>query len=73
MCELENLIERAVILTNGSVLQVPLPDAALPTAGVAESASAAPADSGERELIIKILRETRGIIAGPSVPRPGFD
>jgi formate hydrogenlyase transcriptional activator len=63
--ELENLIERSVILTNGNALQVPLPE--LKTSLIA--ASPLPAEKyedAERERIIKILRETRGVLAGPN-------
>ena len=73
--ELENVIERAVILSNGATLQVPAsafqggPPIPRPAAAAAAGASAAPAESayreGEREMILKALRETKGIIAGP--------
>ncbi len=65
--ELENLVERAVILTTGGALQVPLPDVrSAGTFGV--SASAPPGSNGdaEREDIIKVLRDTRGVLAGPN-------
>jgi len=64
--ELENLIERSVILTNGSVLQVPLSELeGLRTNGDSFNAGAT-LESTEREHIIKILRETRGVLAGPN-------
>jgi PAS domain S-box-containing protein len=63
--ELENFIERAVILTRGPILQVPL--AELET--VDAVADLAPEDStletNEREHIVRVLRETGGVIAGP--------
>ena len=65
--ELQNVIERAVILSSGSVLQVPL--GALPT--TRRQAAAAPAtddtsyQSGERAMILKALKEANGVIAGP--------
>jgi formate hydrogenlyase transcriptional activator len=66
--ELENLIERSVILTTGPALQVPLSDmkiaATVPVAAVA--AVSTTLESSDRELIIKVLRETRGILAGPN-------
>ncbi|HEV8392633.1 MAG TPA: sigma 54-interacting transcriptional regulator [Vicinamibacterales bacterium] len=74
--ELENVIERAVILSSGASLQVPasafqggapLPRPAPAGAG-APAATAAPESAyheGEREMILKALRDTRGIIAGP--------
>ncbi len=61
--ELQNVIERSVILSARGVLQVALPQAA----------SLAPAipgrqrlpESGERERILKALRESHGKVAGP--------
>jgi formate hydrogenlyase transcriptional activator len=64
--ELENLVERSVILTNGTVLQVPL--AVLQQAPGNGRAHPAPTtlEGTERELIVKILRETGGVLAGPN-------
>jgi formate hydrogenlyase transcriptional activator len=64
--ELENLIERAVILTTGSALQVPMPEIKSPAVGTVRPAPATNPDGPERELIIKVLRETRGVLAGPN-------
>jgi formate hydrogenlyase transcriptional activator len=69
--ELENVIERAVILSPGSTLQVPASafQSAVPGEPVRSGAVAAQAESpyheGERDMILKALRETRGVIAGP--------
>ena len=63
--ELENLIERAVILTTGSALQVPLPETKTSTVNV-DSAPSTISDDGERESIVKMLRETGGVLGGPS-------
>lgn len=62
--ELENVIERAVLLTRGNVLQLslpelmvaenPLPAAELPQEG-----------EDEYQLIVRILKETNGVVAGP--------
>ena len=61
--ELENFIERAVILTTGPALRAPLAELEMP-----EDASASPADSAletaEREHILRVLRETGGVIGG---------
>jgi formate hydrogenlyase transcriptional activator len=72
--ELENFIERAVILSRGSVLSVPVSELQAPAPLVA-AASAAASVSGqtqvrtfeesEREHILKILRATKGILSGP--------
>jgi formate hydrogenlyase transcriptional activator len=60
--ELENFIERSVILTQGLALHVPLAELQSP-----ETDGVAPATlrETERDHIIKILRETRGTLAGP--------
>jgi formate hydrogenlyase transcriptional activator len=63
--ELENLIERAVILSTGTALQVPLPDLKLSSMNSALQPTPA-ADETDRNRIIKILRETRGVLAGPN-------
>jgi len=62
--ELENLIERSVILSSGSFLQVPLTEMNLPPARKAAHVSTS--EGTEREHIIKILREARGVLAGPN-------
>jgi formate hydrogenlyase transcriptional activator len=77
ICELENFIERAVILSRGSTLNVPIAELqALPPAAFAATAAATPAavanrqpvtlHDSEREHILKVLRETRGILGGPN-------
>ena len=60
--ELENFIERAVILSRGPILRPPLselemPEEAIPTPNVSLEAN-------EREHILRILRETKGKIGG---------
>jgi formate hydrogenlyase transcriptional activator len=62
--ELENLIERAVILSRGSVLHVPLPEDRL--AGDAPAASPVTLEAAERDHILRTLRDTNWVIAGPS-------
>jgi formate hydrogenlyase transcriptional activator len=64
--ELENLIERAVILSTGSVLQVPLPEVKQSVMAVPLATEPAPSEDGDRENIIKILRETGGMLGGPN-------
>jgi formate hydrogenlyase transcriptional activator len=72
--ELENFIERAVILTRGAVLNVPVSEleaSAPTTVPAASAAAAAPGgqpvtlEDSEREHILKVLRETKGILSGP--------
>ncbi len=60
--ELENFVERAVILSKGPELRAPLAEL--------ETSAAPPErdttlESTEREHIIRVLREAKGIIAGP--------
>jgi formate hydrogenlyase transcriptional activator len=59
--ELENLIERSVILTQGTVLRPPL--AELRT-DAETSREVATLEAAEREHIARVLRDTRGIIPG---------
>jgi len=60
--ELGNFIERAVILTRGSSLQVPVAELQdTVRSEVAEDSM----DSVAREHILKVLRECRGVIGGP--------
>jgi formate hydrogenlyase transcriptional activator len=61
--ELENAIERAVILTNGSVLQVLL--AEFRTRSDAPTADGT-LEATEREAILKALRESHWVIGGPA-------
>ena len=59
--ELENFIERSVILTRGPALQVPV--AELDKSGLSSEGLAA-RQTGEREEIVGILRETNGRVSG---------
>jgi formate hydrogenlyase transcriptional activator len=62
--ELQNFIERSVILTSGNVLQAPL--ATLTSAGEMESLGAITLEDAEREHIRKTLEQTRWVVAGPN-------
>jgi transcriptional regulator with GAF, ATPase, and Fis domain len=62
--ELENFIERAVILTKGSVLHAPL--AELEILDETFSPESSTLEATEREHILRVLRETKGKIAGPN-------
>jgi formate hydrogenlyase transcriptional activator len=59
--ELENFIERSVILTEGTALRAPLTELKDESHSGVETSL----ENTEREHIIRILRETRGMIAGP--------
>jgi formate hydrogenlyase transcriptional activator len=60
--ELQNFIERAVILTRGSTLRVPLHDLKSPVKTESAVTTLKQAESGH---ILKILRETRWVVGGP--------
>ena len=60
--ELENFIERSVILTDGTALRAPLADLQGGTSSSVERSL----EGAERELIIRVLRETGGMISGPT-------
>jgi formate hydrogenlyase transcriptional activator len=62
--ELQNVIERSVILTSGNVLHPPL--AGLKQAADAESLGAITLEDAEREHILKTLEHTRWVVAGPN-------
>lgn len=61
--ELENFIERAVILTKGPVLRAPLSELEVP--GEMLPAQDSSLEAKEREHILRVLRETKGKVAGP--------
>jgi transcriptional regulator with GAF, ATPase, and Fis domain len=60
--ELENFIERSVILTKGPNLRVPLGELEMPQDSA--PAKVTSLESAEREHILRVLRETRGKIGG---------
>ena len=62
--ELENFIERAVILTKGSVLRAPLSELDVPQES--KPAQDSSLEAKEREHILRVLRETKGKVAGPA-------
>lgn len=61
--ELGNFLERAVILTRGPILHVPLGE--LKTPSQPESLPSASLEQIERDYIMRVLRETRGVVGGP--------
>jgi formate hydrogenlyase transcriptional activator len=60
--ELQNFIERAVILSTGSVLQIPVRE--LKRGG--SSGGVVTLETAEREAIVRALRDAGGKVAGPS-------
>ncbi|MEW5559331.1 formate hydrogenlyase transcriptional activator FlhA [Enterobacter asburiae] len=61
--ELENVIERAVLLTPGSVLQLSQPE--MPFTAPGPTAEPKLEGEDEAQQIIRILKETNGVVAGP--------
>jgi formate hydrogenlyase transcriptional activator len=63
--ELENLMERSVILSEGTVLRVPLEENKVHN-GISFPGKDHTLDNTERQHIIRVLRETHGVISGPN-------
>jgi DNA-binding NtrC family response regulator len=63
--ELQNVIERAVILSHGPVLQIPLQDLDKNTAPRRDNGNDQTLEAAERAHILAILKETRWVLAGP--------
>jgi formate hydrogenlyase transcriptional activator len=60
--ELQNFVQRCVILTDSPVLRVPVGE----LTGRANIASGQMSAASERELILQALKETSGVIGGAS-------
>ena len=63
--ELQNLVERSVILTNGSVLQVAIPESRT-AAEVMLVLGPDSSSRGEREKILSALKKAKGVVGGPN-------
>jgi formate hydrogenlyase transcriptional activator len=70
--ELENLMERSVIVSEGHALHVPLSELRGETHATTSAADRSPdpaqdhsLDNAERQHILRILRETHGVLSGP--------
>lgn len=64
--ELQNLIERAVILSRGTSLEVPLAELKQTGKIVTEQNGSNTLEAVERDHILRILRETNWVIGGPT-------
>jgi PAS domain S-box-containing protein len=64
--ELENFLERAVILTRGPVLFVPLAELEIQEAQNGQDWENPTLQAAEREHILRVLREAQGQIGGPN-------
>jgi len=62
--ELQNFIERSVILTSGNVLESPL--ASLRSAVEVEALGPITMEDAERDHIRKTLEQTRWVVSGPN-------
>lgn len=62
--ELENFVERSVILTKGSTLRAPIAELEMPPEPSDDGNASL--ESAEREHILRVLREAKGVIAGPN-------
>jgi formate hydrogenlyase transcriptional activator len=62
--ELENFIERAVILSKGPALRAPLAELEILSQEAPPSTGDTTLETNEREHILHVLRETKGVIAG---------
>ena len=60
--ELENIIERSVILSQGPILTVPLSELSL---SPQDSLNDGTLENLRRETIVRVLRETGGVLSGP--------
>jgi formate hydrogenlyase transcriptional activator len=63
--ELENVIERAVILSSGPILKVPLEDLQSPVAPVQANGKRETLEEIEREHILSVVKATKWVLAGP--------
>jgi DNA-binding NtrC family response regulator len=64
--ELENFLERAVILTRGPVLFVPLAELEIQETQDGQDWENPTLKAAEREHILRVLREAQGQIGGPN-------
>ena len=64
--ELENFLERAVILSKGPVLRVSLSELIAPAVEEKHAPHDSNLEHAERELILRVLREAKGMIGGPA-------
>jgi formate hydrogenlyase transcriptional activator len=64
--ELQNLVERGVILSRGSTLEIPLTELKRAARMTPQVNSSTTLESVERDHILRVLSETRWVIGGPS-------
>jgi len=64
--ELQNVLERSVILSRGSALQVPLHELIGKAAAVTWHGAPGGPNHSERDVILKALEEAKGMVGGPN-------
>jgi len=64
--ELQNLIERAVILTRGSVLEIPLVELKQSARAAANGTNGVTLEAVEREHILRVLGDSKWVVGGPT-------
>jgi formate hydrogenlyase transcriptional activator len=64
--ELQNLVERGVILSRGSTLEIPLIELKRQSRSLNQTNNSTTLESVERDHILRVLSETRWVIGGPS-------
>jgi formate hydrogenlyase transcriptional activator len=64
--ELQNLIERAVILSRGSTLEIPLGELKQPAKNTNHANGGATLENVERDHILKVLGDAKWVIGGPT-------
>jgi formate hydrogenlyase transcriptional activator len=64
--ELQNLIERAVILTRGSVLEIPLGELKQSARTTLDQTNSSTLEAVERDHILRVLGDSNWVIAGPT-------
>jgi transcriptional regulator with GAF, ATPase, and Fis domain len=62
--ELENFLERAVILTRGSALYIPVAELKTEEEDESPSVENSTHEAAERDHILRVLRDAKGVIAG---------
>jgi formate hydrogenlyase transcriptional activator len=63
--ELQNLVERALILTSGPILRVPLDDLKVRTPGAGPADASRTLRQAERDHVLAALEESRWVLGGP--------
>ena len=64
--ELQNVVERSVILTKGTTLQVAMPEPGNKACAVTAPGTRSDLSHAERQVILKALEEAGGIVGGPN-------